>query len=300
MYLKRYSELQCIIPAFIQRTSDVDGRKARIWSASFKLDRDVSHLFPYLNAALDEAVYYQNPEHVSFLFNGYRCFLYPETASAHLFDSKASAMDFITALMDFLNQLHRQRASIRPNHEKIVQIPITDVLKILPKTNCQECGYPTCMAFAASVIKGKAVADQCTGLDSPISENALYPVFDTKGTIVSSVALRIRTADLRHRIQEQQKQIRKLEAVIGTGNEDAGRREEQHLPEHSKSETFGLTKREIEVLGLIAQGYTNNEISGLLFISSHTVKSHMINIFNKLNVNDRTHAAVLATRYQII
>lgn len=54
------------------------------------------------------------------------------------------------------------------------------------------------------------------------------------------------------------------------------------------------------MLRLIAQGYTNNEISNVLFISPHTVKSHMINIYNKLNVSDRTQAAVLATRSHLI
>ena len=63
---------------------------------------------------------------------------------------------------------------------------------------------------------------------------------------------------------------------------------------------FGLTEREIAVLKLVAEGLTNTEISNSLFISPHTVKSHIIHIFNKLGVNDRTQAAVLATRYGII
>ncbi len=54
------------------------------------------------------------------------------------------------------------------------------------------------------------------------------------------------------------------------------------------------------MLKLIAEGYSNNEIAACLFISAHTVKSHTINIFNKLNVNDRTKAAVVAVHRQII
>ncbi len=71
-------------------------------------------------------------------------------------------------------------------------------------------------------------------------------------------------------------------------------------PELSEKNNFNLTNREIEILKLAAKGYTNNEISGILFISSHTVKSHMINIFNKFSVNDRIHAAVIATQNNII
>ncbi|WP_291463889.1 LuxR C-terminal-related transcriptional regulator [Desulfobacula sp.] len=255
------------------------------------------HLFPYINAALDEAVYYEKPEHVSFLFHGYRCFLYPNLAAAHFFESKMAAKDFIVCLIDFLNDIYNQKENIRPNYDQIKQIPIIDILKILPKTNCQKCGYLTCMAFAAAIIKGKSAADKCPSLASPINENAVYPIFDNNGNVVNSVSLRINTSKLKNRIQEQQEQILMLEASLKTNKQNE---EQNDSPRKSEKNNFGLTNREIEVLKLIAEGYTNNEISGILFISPHTVKSHMINIFNKLSVNDRTQAAVLAIQNDII
>jgi ATP/maltotriose-dependent transcriptional regulator MalT len=153
------------------------------------------------------------------------------------------------------------------------------------------------MAFAAAIMKGKASADKCPGLALPISENAVYPVFDDTGNLVNSVSLQINTSRLRNQIQEQHERIRMLEASLKTGKQNEG-----HMDSSRPSEKtdFGLTNREIEVLKLIAEGYTNNEISGILFISPHTVKSHMIHIFNKLAVNDRTQAAVLATQNEII
>jgi len=57
----------------------------------------------------------------------------------------------------------------------------------------------------------------------------------------------------------------------------------------------GMTPREAEVLGWIARGKTNNEIAGLLFISPHTVRKHIENIFEKLEVRTRTAAALYAT-----
>ena len=55
-----------------------------------------------------------------------------------------------------------------------------------------------------------------------------------------------------------------------------------------------LSEREIEVLELVAQGSSNREIAKRLHISQATVKSHLINIFNKLGVSDRTAAVTSA------
>ncbi|NLL42175.1 MAG: response regulator transcription factor [Firmicutes bacterium] len=55
-----------------------------------------------------------------------------------------------------------------------------------------------------------------------------------------------------------------------------------------------LTPREREVLKLIAQGLSNGEIAAALFISQHTVKNHVSNIYRKLGEHDRTKVALLA------
>jgi DNA-binding NarL/FixJ family response regulator len=54
-----------------------------------------------------------------------------------------------------------------------------------------------------------------------------------------------------------------------------------------------LTKRETEILKLVAEGLTNEEIGKKIFISEKTVKTHLTNIFDKLKVNNRFKAALL-------
>lgn len=65
-------------------------------------------------------------------------------------------------------------------------------------------------------------------------------------------------------------------------------------------EAYPLTKRELELMELIVQGYPNAEIARQLHITVGTVKTHVRNILNKLCVDDRTQAAVRALRCGIV
>jgi DNA-binding NarL/FixJ family response regulator len=61
--------------------------------------------------------------------------------------------------------------------------------------------------------------------------------------------------------------------------------------------TGGLTAREQEILDLIADGLSNRDIAGKLFISEKTVKTHVSNILSKLHLEDRTQAAIYALKH---
>ena len=65
-------------------------------------------------------------------------------------------------------------------------------------------------------------------------------------------------------------------------------------------ENSPLTERELEVLQLIVNGYSNAKIAGELFITVGTVKTHVRNILNKLSADDRTQAAVRALRSGLV
>lgn len=61
-----------------------------------------------------------------------------------------------------------------------------------------------------------------------------------------------------------------------------------------------LSKREVEVLSLLAEGYSNQEIAEKLFVSLSTVKTHLQNLFVKLDVKRRTQAVDKAKRLSLI
>ena len=72
-------------------------------------------------------------------------------------------------------------------------------------------------------------------------------------------------------------------------------------PTLSKNDKISnLTKRELEILKLLAGGLTNKEISEHFKISDRTVKNHIFSLFRKIQVNDRTQAAVYAIKNGIV
>ncbi len=86
------------------------------------------------------------------------------------------------------------------------------------------------------------------------------------------------------------KEYRRLAAEDKSGSSKGQQKQEVRLPLHL------LTRRECEVLQLLADGKSNRGIGEALFISEKTVKNHVSNILQKMNVNDRTQAVVMAIK----
>jgi two-component system response regulator DevR len=61
-------------------------------------------------------------------------------------------------------------------------------------------------------------------------------------------------------------------------------------------DTAGLTKREVEILRLAAEGHSNSQLAGMLWVTEQTVKFHLSNIYRKLSVSNRTEASRWAQR----
>jgi ATP/maltotriose-dependent transcriptional regulator MalT len=72
------------------------------------------------------------------------------------------------------------------------------------------------------------------------------------------------------------------------------------VPKAASLDAHGLTKRELEVLRLVAAGNSNREIASVLVISEHTVARHLQNIFAKLGVSSRTGASEFAFEHELV
>ena len=146
---------------------------APVFRAHCKLDTDMTELFPYINAVALDAEYYDKPHYIQFTLDGVRCALYPDHVAARMFDNREQALKFFGQLIDFLNDLYSRKDSIEPNHKEYRHVPVLSVFKLLPQTNCRECGFSTCMAFSASLSKGETALNQCPELDNPANQNVV-------------------------------------------------------------------------------------------------------------------------------
>ncbi|MBW1815082.1 MAG: hypothetical protein JRJ39_15895 [Deltaproteobacteria bacterium] len=153
MLVQGYSDLEISTPDCMPGIT--------IWTAGFKLDADVSSLFPYINADIKKSAYYAEHPCILFELEGVKWSLYPNKVSALPFEDKAQAEGFILHLIDYLNDLNERKHTIDPSYEVYKPIPVLDIFKCLPGTNCKKCEYSTCMAFAAALSKGEAMLDQC-------------------------------------------------------------------------------------------------------------------------------------------
>lgn len=125
-----------------------------------------------------------------------------------------------------------------------------------------------------------------------------YPVSNQNEQIVCAFRICFDVTHRRHTLEKQKKYIESLERAV----KQMGRAAPQtsSLSRSSTNPHTRLSLREMEILKLVTEGFTNSEIAHMLSLSAHTVKSHVIHVFNKLGVADRTQAAVQAIRLGII
>ncbi len=75
---------------------------------------------------------------------------------------------------------------------------------------------------------------------------------------------------------------------------------EPFVPNERKREELSITRRELEVLELIAQGMSNREIAGKLYVSENTVKTQSSRVFDKLGAKRRTQAVQLGKEFGVL
>jgi ArsR family metal-binding transcriptional regulator len=137
------------------------------WAAKAHLRRDIGDVLPYLNARL-QACQYHHEARALIWRNGERRYAFrPFEITAAPVEDNEEAKKIISEVVGMVNNVWREKDSITPDFTEKEPPKVLDIYRLLPKTNCKQCGYATCMAFAAALRQGEVQLEFCSPLLGP-------------------------------------------------------------------------------------------------------------------------------------
>jgi ArsR family metal-binding transcriptional regulator len=136
------------------------------------LPADISASFPYLNAVLEDSIY-DHENCILIGFSGKRRYAFrPHEIQLGIVADTSEAPSRAEEAVNLVNRVWAERGSITPSYIERQIPPVFEIYKMLPGKNCRECGYTTCLAYAAELRTGKVALDKCVMINEPeYSEN---------------------------------------------------------------------------------------------------------------------------------
>jgi len=128
------------------------------------LEQDISAVLPYLNAVLGGFEYLKDPPAVIFRSQGKLITVHGDKIAINALRDEDEADKILEWLQREINEAWENREDIEPSYEGAPKPKLIEILKLLPKTNCKECGEPTCMVFAARMAEGAKGPKDCPPL----------------------------------------------------------------------------------------------------------------------------------------
>lgn len=254
------------------------------------MPKDRTALYPFINSVIKGSVYSIRPVYIKFTLGEHLFLLTEKSCSMTPVANLSEALEALDKLLHFLDFIGQIRSSIIPDHQPYSPQSPIDIYRLLPGTNCRECGFLTCLAFAAALSRSATSSGRCPYFASPVAEKAVYRITDSDGKQVAEVELPLSDSN-QHISLSKQQQINDLKKKLRQLEHPSQAPELPCRPFHHR-----LTIREQEVLFHMARGATNGEIGKLLDISINTVKTHVVHIYDKIGVRDRSQASVWAIK----
>ncbi len=129
-----------------------------------EFDSDIEGLLPYVAARLPGCSYIHGTRVINYPEKYHIIVIKPGEITITRVKDDEEARKLCKYWKDFINETERMRDRIEPVYHRKVEIGPLDVFKALPGTNCKECGEPTCMAFAAKVLRREIGIEECKPL----------------------------------------------------------------------------------------------------------------------------------------
>lgn len=137
---------------------------AEVWVATVNTAADLSELMPYVNALVEKGDYSPGLPAIVWRQGAHKLFMKPHQFGISNLRDRADAEREIAKVVQFLNETWDKRDGITPDFSTRSRPKVLDVFKLLPRTNCGECGVPSCMAFAVALVEGNHRLDDCPAL----------------------------------------------------------------------------------------------------------------------------------------
>jgi ArsR family metal-binding transcriptional regulator len=127
---------------------------------------EIHEVFPYLNAIIKGCIY-NHPALTLTIRNEEKLLtLHAKHVSMTLIEDEKEAQEILDWLKDLINDTYQKKDQIEPNYSSGDQLKPSDVQKLLPGTNCKECGFRSCLAFAFKLVDEKVEIVKCLPLFS--------------------------------------------------------------------------------------------------------------------------------------
>ena len=125
---------------------------------------DISPVLPYLNATQPGALYTAQAHILRFRFEGHPVTLQPHQIALGGLADGDEAVEVLARLQRLINDTWERRADTEPSTQERKRLNPLAIYKLLPRTNCQACGLPSCMVFANNLVVGQIELQQCLPL----------------------------------------------------------------------------------------------------------------------------------------
>ena len=135
------------------------------------LDQNVSAALPFLNAELGGFAYIKDPPSVTFKMHGKLLTVHRQKIAVNALKDEAEARKILEWMKREINNAWEKHDTITPRYEGLPRPQVIQILKCLPKTNCRECGEPTCMVFATRVAEGAKGRDDCPPMNAEAKQS---------------------------------------------------------------------------------------------------------------------------------
>jgi ArsR family metal-binding transcriptional regulator len=131
-----------------------------------ELSDEIHEIFPYLNAVIKGCIFNHPALTLTIRNEDKLITLHTKHVTLTLIEDEKEAQEILDRLKDMINETFQKRDQIEPNYSEGDHLKPSDIQRLLPGTNCKQCGFRSCLAFAFKLVDQKIEIEKCLPLFS--------------------------------------------------------------------------------------------------------------------------------------